>query len=256
MEYSLLKVNQLSFSYENKHEILRNVSCSLEQGCVYALLGKNGSGKTTFFKCILKQNQIQKNTIFFQGEDITKISIPNYSKLVAYVPQLTSQENYEISVRDYLVQGRTPFLKTFGVPDKNDYLISLRYAKMTRVDGIMGSYLNEISGGQLQMVNITRTLIQETPLIVMDEPLSALDIPNQLKVLAMIEKLGKSGKTIIFSSHNPNHAVHLNSKILLMEKGKMIMGDCQSLINEKTLSNAYECDISVSDVGNRMIVMF
>lgn len=256
MEYSLLKVNQLSFSYEKKHEILRNVSCSLERGCVYALLGKNGSGKTTFFKCILKQNQIQKNTIFFQGEDITKISIPNYSKLVAYVPQLASQENYEISVRDYLVQGRTPFLKTFGVPDKNDYLISLHYAKMTRVDDIMDSYLNEISGGQLQMVSITRALIQETPLIVMDEPLSALDIPNQLNVLSLINQLKKAGKTIIFSSHNPNHAVHLDCKILLMKGNEMLVGGCKELINEKTLSDAYGCDIDVYNCNDKVLIEF
>lgn len=255
MENTLLKVNDLSFSYGNK-QVLRNVSCLIEQGCVYTLLGKNGSGKTTFFKCVLKQNKIQENNIYFQGSDITKISISDYSKLVSYVPQLTSQENYDISVRDYLVQGRTPFLKTFGVPGKDDYLISLRYARMTGIENMMGSYLNELSGGELQMINITRALIQETPLIVMDEPLSALDIPNQLKVLSLIEQLEKAGKTIIFSSHNPNHAIHLNSKILLLKNGEMLTGDCSELIDEKILSETYGCDIHVYHQNGGTIVMF
>ena len=127
---------------------------------------------------------------------------------------------------------------------------------MTGIENMMGSYLNELSGGELQMINITRALIQETPLIVMDEPLSALDIPNQLKVLSLIEQLEKAGKTIIFSSHNPNHAIHLNSKILLLKNGEMLTGDCSELIDEKILSETYGCDIHVYHQNGGTIVMF
>lgn len=144
----------------------------------------------------------------------------------------------------------------FGVPAKDDYMISLRYANMKGIEDIMGSYINELSGGQLQMVSITRALIQETPLIVMDEPLSALDIPNQLKVLSLIKELEKAGKTIIFSSHNPNHAIHLNSKIFLMKNGEMLAGDCKELIDEKKLSDTYECDIKVRKNDKETVVVF
>lgn len=255
MHDTLLKVNNLSFSYGNK-QVLHGLSCSIERGQTYTLLGRNGSGKTTFFKCMLKQNQIDSDSVYLEGTDITKISIAHYSKLVSYVPQLISQENRDISTRDYLVQGRSPYLKTFGVPKKEDYLASLHYARMVGIEDVIGSSLNELSGGQLQLICITRALIQETPLIIMDEPLSALDIPNQLKILSVIEKLEKLGKTIIFSSHNPNHAIHLHSKILLMKNGEMKTGDCQSLINQETLSDAYECDISVNNIDGQLSVSF
>lgn len=250
----VLKIENLSFSY-GKKQIINDCSCQLKVGRIYVLLGKNGVGKTTLFKCILKQNPIQEETIYIFESDITKLSIHDFSRKVAYVPQLSSMENYDILVRDYLVQGRTPYIKTFGVPSKDDYIISLKYSKLSGVDGILDSSLSELSGGQLQMVNITRALVQETPLIVMDEPLSALDIPNQIKVLSLIEELASSGKTILLSSHNPNHAIYLNADVLLMKDGCFLAcGSSKMLFTSTLLSKTYCCDVNVYEVDGKKII--
>ena len=105
------------------------------------------------------------------------------------------------------------------------------------------------------MVNITRALVQETPLIVMDEPLSALDIPNQIKVLSLIEELASSGKTILLSSHNPNHAIYLNADVLLMKDGCFLAcGSSKMLFTSTLLSKTYCCDVNVYEVDGKKII--
>lgn len=251
MDDVVLKIDKLSFAY-GKKEVLHECSCLFNPG-IYVVLGRNGVGKTTLFRCILKQTTIKENKIMLNNQDINKISIPDYAKLVSYVPQLTSISNTDISVRDYLVQGRTPYLKMFSAPDKNDYLLAAEYAKKLGVDGLMSNALNELSGGQLQMVLIARVLLQETPIILMDEPLSFLDYPNQQKIMNVIKEMNK--KTVVLTSHNPNHALYLNANILLMKNGTFIAeGSSNDVLTKEILSNAYECEINVHDVGGTKII--
>ena len=251
MDNTVLKINKLSFAY-GKKEVLHDCTCSFKPG-IYVVLGRNGVGKTTLFKCILKQNNIKDHIISVNDQDINKISIQDYAKLVSYVPQLTSIGNTDISVRDYLVQGRTPYLKLFSAPDKNDYLLAAEYAKKVGIDDLMSNSLNELSGGQLQMVLITRVLLQETPIVLMDEPLSFLDYPNQQKIMNVIQEMTE--KTVIFTSHNPNHALYLNANILLMKNGAIVAeGNSTDVLTKEILSDAYGCEINVHEIANKKII--
>lgn len=251
MDDTVLKINGLSFAY-GKKEVLRNCSCIFKPG-IYVVLGRNGVGKTTLFKCMLKQNSIKEGIISIDDKDISKISIQDYARLVSYVHQLTSISNTDISVRDYLVQGRTPYLKLFSAPDKNDYLLAAEYAKKVGIDDLMSNSLSELSGGQLQMVLITRVLLQETPIVLMDEPLSFLDYPNQQKIMNVIKEM--AGKTVILTSHNPNHALYLNANILLMKNGSIVAeGNSMNVLTKEILSDAYECDIDVHEIDGKKII--
>jgi len=245
-----LIIKNLSFSYTNK-QVLFNCNAEFETGKIYVLLGNNGVGKTTLFKCLIKQFKIADGSIFLDGTDINKISFLDYAKQISYVSQLNSLENSDITVRDYLVQGRTPYLKAFGVPGKDEYLVMHDYAKQVGIEELLSRQLSELSGGELQMVNITRALIQETTVIILDEPLSALDIKNQIKVLSLLDQLSKKDKIIIFSSHNPNHAVLLKSNVLLMKDGNVLCsGNYKEIIKSDKLSLAYGCKVNVTEDGD------
>ena len=221
MSKPLLQVNNLSFAFGNKF-VLSNCTLSVNAGTIVSVLGVNGAGKTTLFNCLTKNLKVKEGIIFYNNHDINTLSYKELSKMVSFIVQLTSLGEIDCIVRDYLVEGRTPYLKTFALPTKKDYLVVEKYAKLMGIQDILNYNLMHLSGGQLQLIAITRALIQETPIIIMDEPMSALDLRNQVMVLKLIKDLSRQGKTIIFTTHNPNHAIALNGEICLLDDGKVI----------------------------------
>ena len=100
--------------------------------------------------------------------------------------------------------------------------------------------MNQLSGGEKQIVTIATAILQDTPIILLDEPTSALDLKNQNLVLSLLKEISKDGKTIIFSSHNPNHALFLEANVLLMSEGKIIIeGASESIIKKEILRKVY-----------------
>ncbi len=105
-----------------------------------------------------------------------------------------------------------------------------------------------LSGGQLQLVSITRALIQETPIIIMDEPMSALDLRNQIVILKLIKDLSRQGKTIIFTTHNPNHAIALNCEVCLLDAGHIIgNGNANQVLSVNTIKKVYGSGVEMSN---------
>ena len=239
MGKKLISVENLSFSYKN-HKVLRKCDFNIYDKSINALIGINGAGKTTLFNCLIKGLTNYDGNIFYNNEEIKKISYKGLAKLVSFVPQLSLLGNIDCPVRDFLVEGRTPYLKPFAIPNKNDYLIVEKYAKEIGVYNLLGSNLMNLSGGQLQLILIARALIQETDIIIMDEPMSALDLTNQAVVLKLIKSLNKKGKTIVFTTHNPNHAIALNCNVLVLADGKILnSGIANEVLTTQTISEIY-----------------
>lgn len=242
MSSPILKLENISFSYGNQI-ILDKCSSSVEPQSITAILGGNGQGKTTLMKCILKHNICNSGKILLQGKEISEYSIKEYAKIVSYVPQLNSIIN-DCIVRDYIVEGRTPYLYGFSLPKKQDYIKGEFYAEKLGVEHFLGKSLSQLSGGELQMVMIVRALVQETPVILMDEPLSALDMKRQYEFLKIIKNLEQEGKTILFTTHNPNHAISLKCMIwVLNHKTILQSGKADEIITEKLLQEVYNKNV-------------
>lgn len=115
-----------------------------------------------------------------------------------------------------------------------------KYANLMGIQNILNSNLMHLSGGQLQLVAITRALVQETPIIIMDEPMSALDLGNQVTILRLIKDLSQLEKTIIFTTHNPNHAIALNCDICLLDAGQVVVsGKAKSVLTLEVIQKVY-----------------
>ena len=111
---------------------------------------------------------------------------------------------------------------------------------MVGISHLLSKNIQHLSGGELQLVLIARALVQETPIILMDEPMSALDLGNQVKILKLIEELKRQSKTILFSSHNPNHALVLDGNACMIKDGKVIAsGVASSCITQENLCALY-----------------
>lgn len=242
MNDPILKLENISFSYGNQI-ILDKCSSEIKSQNTTAILGGNGQGKTTLMRCIVKHNICSSGRIFLQGKEVFEYSTKEYARIVSYVPQLNSVVN-DCLVRDYIVEGRTPYLQGFSVPKKQDYLKGEFYAQKLGIQCFLGKYVSQLSGGELQMVMITRALVQETPIILMDEPLSALDMKNQYEVLKIIKDLEQEGKTILFTTHNPNHAIALNCMVWVLNKKTISKsGRANDIITEKLLQEVYSTNV-------------
>lgn len=233
-----ISLKNISCCY-GKKEILSNISMDIDKGKIVFLMGNNGSGKTTLLKCLLNNIPIQKGSILFEGKEISHISKSDFSKLISYVPQ-NININCDLKVKDYLVLGRNPYI-AFGSPTSYDYEIVEKYALQTGILNILTQPFHLLSGGQKQWVTITRALIQETPVLIMDEPMSALDLEKQAELLILLKNLKKQlGKTIILTSHNPNHCFCLDSSVCLLNHKKILaFGHPKQVFTQKNISDVY-----------------
>lgn len=246
----MIEIRNLKFKY-NQNNVLKAIDMTLETGSLTALIGLNGAGKSTLFRCLMRLENIDRGMIIIDGKDINDMTVKDISKKIAFVPQLNNILKSDIIVKDYIVEGRTPYLKLFSLPTKKDYIKVEECACKLGIGSLLNRPLNTLSGGESQLVVIARALIQETELIILDEPTSALDIINQSKVLALLKKLNQEGKSILYSTHDPNHALFISSNICFMKDGYIIAsGPAQDVINNQNLSLIYGNSIKVLNNGN------
>ena len=230
----MIKVNNLSFGYLKNRLILDDISLEFKKGKIIALIGRNGSGKSTFIDCLLGVNDY-KGEIFVCGINIKELSDKEYARHVSFIPQ-SVQINIDHSIRDFISFGRNPYLKLGQTPSKKDFDLVNNNAKKCGIVDLLDQDINKISGGERQLAFIARALTQETPIIIMDEPTSALDFGNQQKLFKTMKELVKEGKTIIFTTHNPNHLVNLGCDIFAVKDKRIIKID---ELNDATIKEIY-----------------
>ena len=243
-----IKIENLTFKYDKKavNNTLDNVNLNISSGTINVLLGLNGSGKTTLLKLLAGLEKANSGLILYEDKEINNISIKERSKIFAYVPQY-SNVTVDIPVKDYLSFGTANTLNFYESPKEEQIDIVNKVSERLGIVHLLNKNIGEISGGERQIVLIACALIQSTPIILLDEPTSALDIKNQHLVLATLKEVLNEGKTVILSSHNPNHVLYLNSNVVLIDKGIIKeVGMAKDLINVNKLKEIYGDSICVS----------
>ena len=167
-------IRNLSFAY-GTIPVLKNLDLKIEANTVNVILGLNGSGKTTLIKLLTRVLSVSKNTIFIDGVDATELSASEMSKKISYVPQNISDDN-DFLVRDYLTFGRMNRIKFYSAPKEEDFKKALSVANELQIEHLLDRKMNELSGGQRQLVVIARAVVQDADVILMDEPTSSIDL--------------------------------------------------------------------------------
>ena len=219
----MITVKNLSFGYLKNRLVLDDISLEFEKGKIIALIGRNGSGKSTFLDCLLGVNDYE-GEIFVCDNNIKELSDKEYARHVSFIPQ-SVQINIDYSIRDFISFGRNPYLKLGQTPSKKDYDLVAQNAKKCGIADLLDQDINKVSGGERQLAFIARALTQETPIIIMDEPTAALDFGNQQRLFKTMKELAKEGKTIIFTTHNPNHLVNLGCDIFAVKDKRILKLD-------------------------------
>ena len=248
-----IKTSNLSFKYDKKvaKPVLNSINLEIKEGTVNVLLGLNGCGKTTLIKLLAGLEKPSEGTIFYDDQDLQTIRIKERAKKFSYVPQQANVTS-DVPVRQYLSYGTTNTLAFYEHPGKEEMKLVEDTAEKLHITHLLDKNLGEISGGELQTVLIACSLIQNTPIMLLDEPTSALDMKNQNLVLSILRDIAKEqNKTIILSSHNPNHALFLDSNVVLIHNGVVREeGSAEELIKVEKLVPIYGDHVCVSkDLG-------
>ena len=199
-----LSVENLSFSY-GQRAVLRDVTFSAEKGELLSVLGPNGVGKTTLFRCILGTLTPRSGQITIDGLDLTAMPPRERARRIAYIPQI-HPPTFGYTVLDTVLMGTSRQMNAFRQP------------KAAQVRQAEGDFTH-LSGGEQQLVLIARALAQQAQVLMMDEPTSALDYGNQLRILQMVKRLAAQGYTVILSTHNPQHALTFADRLLVLHDG-------------------------------------
>lgn len=252
-----LEVRNIEFGYSHKRKILNNINFGMEKGNVLTILGPNGAGKSTLLNCIMGLLKPTSGEVLIDGVNRNELASCEVAKIIAYVPQ-THIATYAYTVRDFVVMGRAAYLKMYQRPSEIDYQLVDEVLHELKIDKLADCDYTQISGGERQQVTIARAIVQQPDIIILDEPTSHLDFGNQFRMVKQVKKLSEKGFGIIMTTHTPDHAIILNSKIgILDEKGKFCVGSCEQLVESSKFSELYKSDVKIvfEDMVDRKICM-
>lgn len=234
-----LKVENLSFEYIPGHPVFSDISFTLEKGEVLSILGTNGAGKSTLLNCIGNLYRPKSGHIYLDGKKMNTMTMREVAQIIGYVPQVHSP-SFSYTVREFVVMGRTPYIGAFSKPGREDYEIAERSMERMKIAHLQHKAFTELSGGEQQLVMISRVLTQEPDLILLDEPTNHLDYGNQYRTISMVRELSNEGYTVLMTTHNPDHAIMLNGKVAILDKkGVLSVGTAADEITAETLTQLY-----------------
>lgn len=249
-----IKVENLCFSYGSR-EILHELDFEIPDGCLVNVLGPNGVGKSTLFRCILGLNQNYSGRVLVNGKDMKKLSIRERAREVSYIPQ-SHAPVYDYEVLDVVLMATGSDLKMLSNPGCAQRRRAYEALERIGIERFAHRRYTQISGGEQQLVLIARALAQNAKTIVMDEPTSALDYGNTVRVLSCVRQLAREGLSIVQSTHNPDHAFLYSDKTLVLRDGRVdAYGDPRDVITSELISGLYDVEVEVSSLyGDRVRV--
>jgi iron complex transport system ATP-binding protein len=244
----MLAVESLAFGFPGR-TVGREVSFALQAGEVMCVLGPNGGGKTTLFRTVLGLLPKHDGVIRLHDQDIENLTRHEIARRVGYVPQ-GHIGYFAFTVREFVLMGRTAHLGVFSTPGKHDRQVAEGALESLDIAHLADQPVTEISSGERQLALVARALAQEPKLLVLDEPTASLDFGNQVRVLQRIAALASAGISILFSSHDPDHAFLCARRALLLAEGRVLeIGAPRAVIRADTLQRMYGVSVKVIDLG-------
>lgn len=242
-----IEARALSFSYGGA-PVLRGVGFSAHGGEVIALLGPNGVGKSTLLRCLLGFLRPSEGTVLVNDRAIGDYSRRALAREIAYIPQ-SYFPTFNYTVRDSVLMGATARLSTLESPGAQEHARVTRTLEELGIAHLADRGSCQISGGERQLMLLARALVQDAHVLIMDEPTANLDYGNSFRVMERIEQLGKRGYTVIFSTHEPNHAFRYATRALAMSNGTLLGdGAPDKVLSEGLLSALYGVEVAVRQV--------
>jgi iron complex transport system ATP-binding protein len=237
-----LSGHALSIGYPDR-VVGRGLDVALRQGEVLALLGPNGCGKTTLLRTLLGLLPPKSGEVRVDDAPLAAYSLRERARRIAYVPQ-SHVATFAFSVETVVLMGRTAHRNLFSRPSAADRAVAARSLTRFGISTLAERPYTMISGGERQLVLLARALAQEPQFVILDEPTASLDFGNQGKVMREVRALAASGHGVLFTTHDPNHALRTADRALLMRAGEPIAdGPVASVLTRERLEALYGAPI-------------
>lgn len=244
-----VEVDSVSVGY-NGTPALDNVSFRLEPGRRVAVVGPNGAGKSTLFKVIAGMLQPSTGKVRIYGHR------PHGHICIAYVPQRNQIDwTFPATVADVVMMGRVGKIGLFRWPGRNDWAMVHDSLKQVGMEDLADRQIGELSGGQQQRVFIARALVQESELLLLDEPFTGLDMPSQEAIFQILNDLEGRGVTVMVSTHDLNLASEHFDLMMLLNRRVMALGRPDQVLAPDTLLRAYGTHVHMLPAEDGAVVL-
>jgi iron complex transport system ATP-binding protein len=234
--------------------IVDGVSASVEQGAWVSLLGPNGAGKTTLLRAAAGLVRFGGSVRVF-GRDVASTPRREVARLVALVPQVPVLPA-GLTVAEYVLLGRTPHVGVFAREGASDRAAAQDALARLELDDVALRPLLSLSGGELQRAVIARALAQAAPLLLLDEPTTALDVGHQQQALELVERLRREeGLTVVAAMHDLTLAGQYGDRIVLVDRGRVVAeGAAREVLTAARIASLYGASVRIVDDGGFGVV--
>lgn len=249
----MLKINSIKVSY-TETEILHGVSLEVTAGEVVSLIGPNGAGKTTLLRAISGVIPLKSGSVLVNGKNLSSISITDRARSLAVVPQ-ARKLTPEYTVQQAVLMGRTPYIGWLGNPGASDLDKVFWAIDRTGITDLMNRRVDELSGGEQQLVLISRALAQDAPVILLDEPTAHLDLRHQATILDLVLSLARDNSlAVLMSLHDLNLVSIFSDRIAILHEGRILAdGEPNEVLNREQLSQIYQVSLDIIPHPHRNI---
>ncbi|PKL62339.1 MAG: ABC transporter ATP-binding protein [Methanomicrobiales archaeon HGW-Methanomicrobiales-2] len=232
-----LSVEDLSFAYRN-HEVLRGVTFPVHAGEILGLVGPNGCGKTTLIRCVDGMLSPNGGKVMLEGRELGTMHRREVARAMAYVPQ-SAGNHTSSTVFETVLMGRRPYLNWTVNPDDEEKVVAA--LDLLDLGDLALRKVGELSGGERQRVMIARALVQETGVVLLDEPTSNLDVCHQMGVMEVLSSLAEEkGLAVVIALHDLNLAATYCHRLMVLSAGSVYgYGTPEEVLTEAMLRNVY-----------------
>ena len=248
----MIEIKEISFAYEQK-KVLDHISFGLEKGDICAVMGLNGSGKSTLLKLIAKLLPLKEGKISIASHSIDEYTTKALARKIAYVPQ-QQEIVFDFSVYDTIMMGRNPYQNRWEIENNTDKEIVNSVMEQCNLTHLQERMLTQLSGGEMQRTLIARAMAQQAPVMLLDEPLSNLDIVHKYEIMDILSGLNRSHKiTIMIILHDFHFAKQYTNKTLLLKESMLQQfGITHTILMPEIIKNVFNLseEYEIDSFGN------
>ncbi|MDR3305096.1 MAG: ABC transporter ATP-binding protein [Clostridiales Family XIII bacterium] len=242
----MLEIRNLICGYAGA--VIEGFSVDVAPGEALCILGRNGIGKTTLFRTLLGTLPPLSGEVLFGGADLFSMPRREKAEKLAYVPQ-SHNPPFAYTALDIVLMGRAGLMSAFSLPSARDREMARSAMETLGISDLEGRAYTKVSGGERQMILIARALAQGADFLFLDEPAANLDYGNQMRVLRVMRDLAASGKGIVFTSHDPGHALLLGAKAAAIHaKDGFRIGAADDVVTKEMAGELYGVRAEVVEV--------
>lgn len=231
--------------YRNKN-VLQDIGFSIRRGEVVAVLGPNGVGKTTLLKCLNRILRAKGGTVMLEDENLLNLGTMDIARRVGYVPQRV--ETGRLTAFDAVLLGRRPHIG-WDVTPRDMEIVDAAFTRLG-MEALRLSYIDEMSGGELQKVAIARALVQEPKVLLLDEPTSNLDMKNQVDILNTIREIVRDHNiAAVMTMHDLNQALRFADTFIFIKNGTVHVHGKHDIVTPSVIEDVYGLPVIIGELG-------